>query len=300
MAPSKSSRNAIPPKSLTVHEIKSGIERLNRRIQDLRAYDVSSGTGENPPQLVALSKAIEDTLERVFGQGTSQYVRYYRASQLRFDNGGFYVLTPGWSDPEPSPSEIKAGISSNIESAIVILEQAVRSLEEDLLGMQPEPAESLAIHSEKSLSKKVFVVHGRDEAAKEKVARYLAFIGFDPIILHEQANEGQTIIEKFERHGDVGFAVVLLTPDDVGGAKDGELAPRARQNVVLELGYFMGRLTRARVCALKSGDLELPTDFAGVVYEEMDTAGAWKQALARELQSAGHEVDWNKVMRPLS
>jgi predicted nucleotide-binding protein len=103
-------------------------------------------------------------------------------------------------------------------------------------------------------------------------------------------------MEKVEAHGQVDFAVVLLTPDDVGCAKGGTLEPRARQNVLLELGYFLGRLGRANVCALKRGTLEIPSDFAGVVWESMDGNG-WKQALGRELQAAGHEIDWNKVMR---
>lgn len=96
----------------------------------------------------------------------------------------------------------------------------------------------------------------------------------------------------------MGFAVVLLTPDDEGRPKGGELEPRARQNVLLELGYFIGRLGRAKVCALKRGELEIPSDFTGVVWEAMDDGGGWKQALGRELQAAGHEIDWNTVMRP--
>ncbi|AJG22217.1 putative nucleotide-binding protein [Cupriavidus basilensis] len=145
------------------------------------------------------------------------------------------------------------------------------------------------------MSNKVFIVHGHDDGARQSVARFLEKIGFEPIILQEQANRGRTIIEKFEEHGDVGFAVVLLTPDDEGRAKGGELQPRARQNVVLELGYFIGRLGRHKVCALKSGDLELPSDYQGVLWETMDAGGGWKLSLARELKAAGHEVDLNKV-----
>ena len=148
-----------------------------------------------------------------------------------------------------------------------------------------------------SVSNKVFIVHGHDEGARETVARFLEKIGFDPIILHEQANQGRTIIEKVEAHGDVGFAVVLLTGDDEGRIRGTtELRPRARQNVLLELGYFIGRLGRDRVCALKRGDVELPSDFAGVVWETMDAVTGWKQALGRELDAAGYSIDWNKVM----
>jgi hypothetical protein len=145
-------------------------------------------------------------------------------------------------------------------------------------------------------SGKVFIVHGHDGEARESVARFLERLGLQAIILHEQANRGKTVIEKVESNSDVGFAVVLLTPDDEGCTKGGQPEPRARQNVLLELGYFIGRLGRERVCALKRGHVEIPSDFAGVVWETMDAANGWKLALARELQAAGHEIDMNKAV----
>jgi hypothetical protein len=149
----------------------------------------------------------------------------------------------------------------------------------------------------KPRSEKIFIVHGHDGEARESVARFISSLGLHPIILHEQANRGRTVIEKVEAHGDVGFAVVLLTPDDLGKAKNGtELEPRARQNVLLELGYFFGRLGRENVCALKRGEVEVPSDFAGVVWESMDVGTGWKLSLGRELQAAGYPIDWNKVM----
>ena len=145
-------------------------------------------------------------------------------------------------------------------------------------------------------SRKVFVVHGHDEGAREKIARFLERLDFEPIILHEQASLGRTVIEKVEAHRDVGFAVVLLTPDDEGCEKGGTPRPRARQNVVLELGYFLGYLGRNRVCPLKRGDLEIPSDFEGVVYVPFDTSEGWKQALGKELEGVGFKIDWNKAM----
>ncbi|WP_292135436.1 nucleotide-binding protein [Brevundimonas sp.] len=133
---------------------------------------------------------------------------------------------------------------------------------------------------------------------RETLARFLEFIGLVPIILHEQASKGMTIPEKLTAYSSVGFAVVLLTPDDVGRAKkDTDDKDRARQNVILELGYFVGRLGRSRVCALRKGDVEIPSDYLGVVYTELDAAGGWKQSLAQELEAAGYDIDWNKVMR---
>jgi predicted nucleotide-binding protein len=135
-------------------------------------------------------------------------------------------------------------------------------------------------------SRKVFIVHGHDDAAKDGVARFIDKVGLQPIILHEQANAGRVIIEKFETYSaDVSFAVVLLTPDDVGSAaaNNPQLRPRARQNVIMELGYFMGKLGRSRVCALHKGNVELPSDYQAVLYVEMDAGGAWKNRIAQEL-----------------
>jgi len=147
-------------------------------------------------------------------------------------------------------------------------------------------------------SSNVFIVHGHDGEARESVAGFLSDIGLSPIILHEQANRARTVIEKVEAHSDVGFAVVLLTPDDEGKEKgSSDLEPRARQNVLLELGYFIGLLGRENVCALKRGTVEIPSDFAGVVWETMDRGPGWKQALGRELIAAGYEIDWNKVLQ---
>ncbi|MFL4399671.1 TIR domain-containing protein [Citrobacter portucalensis] len=98
-------------------------------------------------------------------------------------------------------------------------------------------------------------------------------------------------------YGNVIFAVVLLTPDDEGCVKGGTLEPRARQNVLLELGFFIGHLGRDKVCALKKGAVEIPSDFAGVVWEHMDDNNGWKQSFSRELEAAGYTIDWNKVMR---
>jgi Predicted nucleotide-binding protein containing TIR-like domain len=138
--------------------------------------------------------------------------------------------------------------------------------------------------SSPSLPSKVFVVHGHDGEMRETVARFIEKVGLAGIILHERPNKGRTIIEKFEANGDVGFVVVLLTPDDEGGKIGGAAQKRARQNVILEWGYFIGRLGRSRVCALKKGDVELPSDILGIVRETFDEHGAWKHKLAKELE----------------
>ncbi len=148
------------------------------------------------------------------------------------------------------------------------------------------------------MHRKVFVVHGHDGGAKEAVARFLEKLELRPIVLHEQENAGQTIIEKLEYNADVDFAVVLLTPDDVGYPKntpqDGQ--PRARQNVIFELGYFVGRLGRKRVCALYRKEVELPTDLNGILYVQLDDSDTWRSVLARAIQEAGIEIELKQAL----
>ena len=150
------------------------------------------------------------------------------------------------------------------------------------------------------MENKVFVIHGRDDAARETVARFLERLGLKPVILFEQPNQGRTIIEKIEDNANVGFAMGLLTPDDLGAHADHRdtLAPRARQNVIFELGYFAGKLGRKRVCALVKKDAEIPSDYDGVVYIELDNAGAWKMKVFQELEAAGFDADANRALYP--
>jgi predicted nucleotide-binding protein len=143
----------------------------------------------------------------------------------------------------------------------------------------------------------VFIVHGHSNEVKINVARTIEKLGLNPIILHEQANSGKTIIEKFEEHSNVGFAIVLLTDDDLGKAKkDENLNARARQNVILELGYFIGKLGRNRVCPLYTKGVELPSDLYGLLYLEIDSSEYWKISLAKELKAAGYDIDVNKII----
>lgn len=142
--------------------------------------------------------------------------------------------------------------------------------------------------------RKVFIVHGRDNAAKQEVARFIEQLGLEAIILHEQANAGMTIIEKIEHYSnDADFALILYTPCDKGrGSHESHLQPkdRARQNVVFEHGYLMAKLGRENVCSLVKGNIETPNDISGVVYVPLDEYGAWKNEVYRELVSCGYNL----------
>ncbi len=137
----------------------------------------------------------------------------------------------------------------------------------------------------------VFIVHGHNEAVKEKVARFIEHLKLKPIILHEQPNQGRTIIEKFEANSsDVNFAIVLLTADDEGKAKkETDYKERARQNVIFEMGYFVGLLSRSHVFMLLEEGVEKPSDLDGIVYTSLKEN--WKEKLFKELQECGYDVD---------
>lgn len=166
----------------------------------------------------------------------------------------------------------------------------LRKTRTDSAGDRPAAAEAVekpVMFPENRSPNRVFVVHGRDEAARNEVVGFLTSVGLEGVVLHEQPNMGQHLLTKFIANAKlVTFAVVLMTDDDVGSAKGDKLAPRARQNVVLELGYFLAYLGQARVSALKSEGLETPSDFDGIVYIKMSSDGKWRQELLRELRAA--------------
>jgi predicted nucleotide-binding protein len=290
---------ARPPKigvvqaKLSPAEMLEGIDRLKKRLAELQAFDFANMPEPNPPSLAALEASIARSLEKTFGVATTDLARYSSATYLQYHA----IAMDGYDLPLQT---YRRETGEKIRSAIALLEQAIQALEEDygeVSAKQPAPTPTVGAASSQSLKRKVFVVHGHDNEAKEAVARFLQGIGFEVVILHEQANQGRTVIEKVEAHSDVGFAVVLLTPDDVGkGRNEASLRDRARQNVILELGYFVGKLGRKHVCAIRRGDIEIPSDFGGVVYETFDDKGAWKIALGKELQAAGHRIQWDSIM----
>lgn len=143
----------------------------------------------------------------------------------------------------------------------------------------------------KTDNSRVFIVHGHDELTKLDMANFITSLGLEPIILHMQASAGMTIIEKIEAYSNVGFAVVLYTPCDIG-TKKGELTfnSRARQNVVFEHGYLIAKLGRPKVTALVKGNVEIPNDISGVIYLELDDKGNWQSELIKELKGAGYNI----------
>ena len=174
----------------------------------------------------------------------------------------------GISSPTQGHGPDKFDIAkSNLVKALEIARDTIKN---DFYG-ELKKAKSTA--KSKFLSNKVFVVHGHDQALKTDVERFLHEIGLSPIVLHREVDQGATIIEKFEKHSDVGYAIILLTPDDVSYPVDQikvqesvrKVEYRARPNVIFEFGYFVGKLGRSNVCCLHKGDVVVPSDLDGLI-----------------------------------
>lgn len=241
-------------------------------------------TYENHDQLKKLSLRFRTLVGRIVDDNSAYLSEF---SKIRYNPIAFTTSTPS-STFEKSWNNGKANAINIIDALI-----------EDIKLFDTIDN----VKSEDSLNKfdvdfsKVFIVHGHDDGAKETVARFVDKLGFKAVILHEQLDSGATIIEKLEKHTDVGFAIVLYTECDIGGVKSKpeDLKPRARQNVIFEHGLLIGKIGRANVVALVKGNVEIPNDISGVVYKSMDTSGAWKYSIAREMKSSGYDVDMNKI-----
>jgi predicted nucleotide-binding protein len=264
----------------SIEELRDGLERFNGLLgtpegEHLRS-ELMSLWGEIGEDVAALNVPLE-----WHGRGLSGEVLRFKTFDLALR-------------AIPANSVTRDSIAHAIQS----LEAARGRIRKRMREGPPQkgaPGASLA----RERTNEIFVVHGHDEALLQAVARLLGKLDLKAIVLKEQPNRGsRALIEKFEAESSsASYAIVLLTPDDVGGKrspeKTPELRPRARQNVVLELGYFMGALGRENVCTLHSEEMELPSDYAGVAYTKADSG--WELNLARELAAAGFEIDLNKL-----
>jgi predicted nucleotide-binding protein len=222
-------------------------------------------------------------LEKAFGMGS--------ANVSSVTSVGKYGSFPMGPDPDWWDEHRAESLQTQISKLRALVELLQTEIEIE------GPTHRVVTHEPTGRS--IFLVHGHDNAALQETARFLERLQQEAIVLREQPNLGRTIIEKFEDYSSVGFAVVLLTADDRGGTTDSPFdaqRTRARQNVILELGYFLGKLGRKRVCALYREGVEIPSDYSGVLYVRLDEGGAWRLALAKELKAAGFEIDMNRAL----
>jgi hypothetical protein len=234
--------------------------------------------------LDALQRRTRMIIRRVFGDHCS-YLR---------DFNDIVFLPKDWSNSDEFDEVWVSGEAQMSNLFKTMLEEVTS------FGLPLMPL-SAGGYDDIKVTNRVFVVHGHDEGMKQAAARTLEKLGLDPIILAEKPGQGRTAMEKLDRYSDVSFALVLLSPDDMGYRRDassGIARPRARQNVVHELGYFTGKLGRTNVLVLfrKEEGFEIPSNHAGVLYVPYDEAGHWKFDLAKELKECGYVVDANRLL----
>jgi predicted nucleotide-binding protein len=271
--------------------LEANLSSLQERIGELEALRVGELV-DYDRQVKPVERSIDDTLRDVFERSDADYRRYRDAAML-FKKPMFY--TRGY---------FRETLGKSVVRSLTLLRSAKKEIQQRLDATKQTTQTSVPTHVGKVTREpwrapasipSVFIAHGHHEESRIAVVRFLEKIGFEAIVLHEQANQGLTIIEKIEAHSNVNFAIVLLTPDDFGAQQGGQAQSRARQNVILELGYFIGRLGRERVCAFKAGDIELPSDVFGVAWGAYDESKRWQHTLAKELEAAGYVIDWKRV-----
>ncbi len=260
--------------------IAIGEEAVNRKINSREEFDVWQD------DFAAWNDYNSEYLKQSFNYEYSEY-------RTSYDNAGSGIDIFGTSIS--SGSELQ-DFRDKINYKLNNLKKLRAKTE--LLKTSINYATEVLVSDSQIDTSQIFIVHGHDDEAKIKAARFVEKIGFKPIILHEQASSGKTIIEKIEEYSNVGFGIVLYTPCDLGGKKTETPTynNRARQNVVFEHGYLMGKIGRDKVCALVKGDVETPNDISGVVYINMDTEDAWHLKLAKELRNSGYPIDMNKII----
>jgi len=257
-----------------------------------------------------------EQFDQLINEGRNLLTRRDHVSEIHDDFNDWFDSVAKWLQESFPNSAFSADWSSlgvsylvrqggydNSTYATTLFQQMVQTRLKWLSNLMVAWQNTRSTQAEKAvnliISKKVFIVHGRNNEMKETVSRFLEKLGLEPIILHEQPNAGRTIIEKFLEYADVSFAIILMTPDDSGGLI-GELfekqKPRARQNVILELGFFLGKIGRERTCIIYDQSVEIPSDYNGVLYVPYDREGAWQLKLAKEMKNASLPFDMNSLL----
>lgn len=280
--------------NLSSTQMSAGLTRLEKRRADLIAFDPNGITHNMDPKIQSIENLIDDFLVKAFGEGTIEHNRYSRVGGI--DHVRVQVL--GGAYRVPTLGEVQTELARGKAEWLLMLDDIERMWREEI---ELTEATQVAIPNSEEhalVSREVFVVHGTDHGTRAMVARFLEQLDLEPIILDEQANKGRTIHQKFRDHSGVRYAVVLFTPDDIGAPADNSklMAPRPRQNVVYELGFFSAKLGDSNVCVLYSEGVEIPSDMSGVIYIPLDKGEAWHLKLAKEIKACGIDLDMNKAV----
>ena len=260
----------------------NAIRCLNQQIEKAERMLASRPIAENDTSQWDI--LTDNYLQKAFGKFSSNVTSVMQV--------GKYEIIPMNADEEWREGKLAKTLQTKVSKlrGLVELLQTKNQLE----GTETPSDRKPPIHIDS-----IFLVHGHDNGLLHEVARFLEMLKQKVIVLREQPSSGRTIIEKFVDYSTVGYAIVLLTPDDRGGIASATYETqqvRARQNVVFELGYFIGKLGRNRVTALHLADVEIPSDYSGVAFVMIDDRGAWRLELAKELKAAGFNIDMNLAL----
>lgn len=245
------------------------VKKLEKFKKEAEIFASKNITGSNP-EFVAWNNSLIRFMEKEYGINST--------TTNNFRNRKYSLsIYPVGTSEERFISVFKRDMNVTLAELSVLLEEEQENID-DIEGFTQLPEIN-------KNSKKVFIVHGRDESKKYELYGFLHDQGLQPIILHDQVNNGRTIIEKIENNSDVACAIILLTPDDVGKLNDDkeQLKTRARQNVIFEAGYFMGKLGRDRTILI-SGVEENLSDIDGIVYLDINN---YRYNLLKELKELG-------------
>lgn len=258
-------------------------DELKIKLQDLKAATETLGY-DDKVEKDRIEKRLEMLIRNKFGD-ESHYLNDFKQTEFYYRP---FILFP----PQDYSREYRETWEEGKQQWKNLIETMIEEIQSFSIGENPANPQPHTVNK----GQKIFIVHGHDNEMVEASARFVTKLGFEPIILREQPNQGRTIIEKFEDYANVDFAIVLFSPDDLGKSKDADkLNPRPRQNVVFELGFFIGKLGRKNVVVLHKiiDDFEMLSDFQGVLFEPF-TVG-WEFKVAKEIMSIGIVVDLNKL-----
>jgi hypothetical protein len=287
-------------------EMDQAIKQLRALIDETGRLE-SQGVGFDDPKVDTVQKHIRETIREVFGVESPEYFDH---SQHKIWHGGQIYLEARNKRQEKFIAGIPHTVSM-LEGLIVRLEDRRKMLKTEAPSSQPEieqPAPTpapvpqtrrkpsvveTAALPRRIMTRRVCVIHGQNDALKNAVAEFLEKLGLEPVILHKQPNSDRSIIEKIESLPEVDYAVILLSADDFAqpGKPTKSGKPSAKRNVLLELGYYVGRLGKSRVCTLYNGHGKLPPDYTGICCISVNETQVWRRLLGLELQTAGFELN---------
>ncbi len=274
------------------------IERIEELIQEVDGFeDKLKGLDVSVLNLGPWQKDVEKALKLIFPDKADHIEKF---KKIKFEP----VPTAGGYIPILEITRRREAYQTDLKRARLFLKSRIEEIKEywknenvsDSVG-----SKALAKPSEtRIVGNKIFIVHGHDERLKNQLEIFLTEIKLESVVLHRKADEGLTIIEKIEKHSDVGYAFILLTPDDIGYPISEDSKPdqqrakekRARQNVIFEFGYFVGKLGRNRVCCLYKKGVALPADIVGMIYKQVsENVEEVAFSIQKDLKTAGYSVN---------